>query len=390
VTWSLPIRPTRIREADQPPVHPSIEYALVGCVAAIGSLLCTPIARWIATRWGAVARPRDRDVHAVDTPRLGGLAILVAFALAILLAHALPTLRSTFTENTEVPGVLLGAVIICGIGVLDDRYELDSLTKFAGQVFAAGVMVIVGGVQLLTIYVPFGHTGITLDRNTSVQVTIVLVVLTINAVNFIDGLDGLAAGVTAIQGLAFFAYSYHLATLNYTEVAAAPTLLCAALVGSCAGFLPHNFAPARIFMGDSGSMLVGLILSAATITSVSNVDPQAFGSKATIPLYLPLVLPLAVLALPLGDLTLAVIRRLRRGQSPFAPDREHLHHRLMALGHSHRRTVLLLYFWSAVLAFGAVVMSVSNGPWLVISVVGALLAAGLLVTAIPRLRSVRT
>jgi UDP-GlcNAc:undecaprenyl-phosphate GlcNAc-1-phosphate transferase len=354
----------------------------VGCIAAIGCYLCTPVARLIATRWGAIAKPRDRDVHAVDTPRLGGVALFAGFAIAMLIAHALPTLRDTFRNGSEIEGVLWAGLIICALGVLDDRFELDSLTKFAGQVTAAGVMVIIGGVQLLRIYVPFGDVGtINLDRDVSVEITILLTVLVINAINFIDGLDGLAAGVTAIQGAAFFAYSYHLASLNYTQVAEAPTLLCAGLVGACVGFLPHNFAPARIFMGDSGSMLVGLILSAAAVTASSKADPQSFGKLVGALPLLPLLLPLAVLALPLGDLALAVIRRLGRGQSPFAPDREHLHHRLMKLGHSHR--------WTAVLAFGAVAIALNNGPWLVGSVMASLLAACVLITAVPRLRSSR-
>jgi len=367
-------------------VHPSLEYGLVGCIAAIGSYLCTPITRQVATRWGAVAKPRDRDVHAVDTPRLGGVALLAGFAAAMVIAHALPTLRSTFSNGAEITGVLWGGLIVCALGVLDDRYELDSLTKFAGQVTAAAVMSVVGGIQLLTVYLPWGHTGILLDRDASVELTILLTVLTINAINFIDGLDGLAAGVTAIQGVAFFAYSYHLAASGNTDIAAPPTLICAGLVGACVGFLPHNFSPARIFMGDSGSMLVGLMLSAAATTAVSKADPQALGRAGALPLYLPLILPLLVLALPFGDLILAVIRRLRRGQSPFAPDKEHLHHRLMELGHSHRRAVLLLYFWSAVLAFGAVAMAVTKGPWVVVTVVCGLLAAGLLATAVPRMQ----
>lgn len=362
----------------------------MGCIAAIGAYICTPLARLIATRWGAIARPRDRDVHAVDTPRMGGLALYAGFAIAMLVAHALPTLRDTFRNGTEIEGVLWAGLIICALGVLDDRYELDSLTKFAGQITAAGVMVIVGGVQLLRIYVPFGDIGtINLDRDASVEMTILLTVLVINAINFIDGLDGLAAGVTAIQGIAFFAYSYHLASLNYTGVAEAPILLCAGLIGACLGFLPHNFAPARIFMGDSGSMLVGLILAAAAITASSKADPQSFGRLVGALPLLPLILPLAVLALPLGDLALAVVRRVRRGQSPFAPDREHLHHRLMELGHSHRRTVLLLYVWTAVLAFGAVAIALNNGPWLVASIMASLLAGVVALTAVPRLRAAR-
>jgi UDP-GlcNAc:undecaprenyl-phosphate GlcNAc-1-phosphate transferase len=371
-------------------MHPSLEYALVGLIAALGTFLCTPLARQIATRWGAMAKPRDRDVHAVDTPRLGGLALFAGFATAMLVAHALPTLQSTFRNGNEISGVLWGGLILAGLGILDDRYELDSLTKLAGQVTAAAVMSIVGGIQLLYVYVPWGDIGtIPLDRDVSVEVTIVLTVLTINAINFIDGLDGLAAGVIAIQGLAFFGYSYHLAVVGNTDIALAPTLICAGFVGACVGFLPHNFAPARIFMGDSGSMPLGMLLAAGATTASSQADPQSLGIKGALPLYLPLILPLAVLALPLFDLLLAVVRRLARGKSPFAPDKEHLHHRLMELGHSHRRAVLLMYFWSAVLAFGAVAMSFGNGPWLVLAVVAPLLTAALLITAIPRLRSAR-
>jgi UDP-GlcNAc:undecaprenyl-phosphate/decaprenyl-phosphate GlcNAc-1-phosphate transferase len=172
-------------------------------------------------------------------------------------------------------------------------------------------------------------------------------------------------------------------------VANTPTLLTAALTGACIGFLPHNFSPARIFMGDSGSMLVGLVLSASATTATTSADPQSFGRLlGSLPLLLPF-LPIAVLAIPFVDLLLAIVRRVRRGQSPFAPDKEHLHHRMLEIGHTHRRAVLLLYFWSAVLAFGAVAMAVSSGPWLVLAVAAALFAGGILAAAIPRLRSAR-
>lgn len=213
--------------------HPSLEYGLVFLIAATGSFLLTPIARRIALRWGAVASPRDRDVHSVDTPRLGGLALLGGFAVTMLVAHELPTLHRTFQNGSEITGVLLASSLLCALGVLDDRYELDSLTKLAGQVTAAGVMVLVGGVQLLLISLPWTTTGtISLGPDLGVPVTILLTVLAINAANFIDGLDGLAAGVTAISALAFFAFSYHLAsvTSNY-DIAAAPILLAAGQIG---------------------------------------------------------------------------------------------------------------------------------------------------------------
>ncbi|HEX9230853.1 MAG TPA: MraY family glycosyltransferase [Jatrophihabitantaceae bacterium] len=366
-------------------MHPSLEYALICCVAAAGSYLLTPIARRLAISWGAVARPRDRDVHAVATPRLGGLALFAGFAMAIVLAHQLPTLRATFA-NWDIDWVLVAGAIICAIGVLDDKYELDSVTKLAGQVVATGVMVTKGGVQLSAVYLP-GAGTVSLGRDVAIPVTILLTVLTINAMNFIDGLDGLAAGVTAIGAVAFFAFAYHLASVNYIDVANTPTLLTAALAGTCIGFLPHNFSPARIFMGDSGSMLVGLVLSAAGTTAATGADPQSFGHLlGALPLALPL-LPIAVLAVPFVDLVLAIIRRVRRGQSPFAPDKEHLHHRMLEIGHTHRRAVLLLYFWSALLAFGGVALSITRGPWRVISILGGLAAVGMLMSLVPRMRA---
>ncbi len=369
--------------------HPSLEYALVFLLAATGSFLLTPIARRIALRWGAVAHPRDRDVHAVDTPRLGGLALLGGLAGSMLFADQLPTLHRVFTNGNEVGGVLMAGVILCALGVLDDKYELDSLTKLAGQITAAGVMVLFGGVQLLFISLPFterNHTWI-VGPDIGVPLTILLTVLAINAVNFIDGLDGLAAGVTGIAALAFFAFSYHLAQVSSSyDVALAPTLLAAALAGTCFGFLPHNFSPARIFMGDSGSMLVGLVLSAVAVGVSSNSDPLQLGGYSSLPLALCLLIPFSVMALPLADLALAVLRRLSHRRSPFAPDKEHLHHRLMRIGHSHREAVLVLYYWSALLAFGGVAASFARGLWLVISIVGSLVLFGLLISAMPRLR----
>jgi len=348
------------------------------------------LARRIAIWWGAVARPRDRDVHAVATPRLGGVALLLGLALALFVAARLPALSGAFSSGPEMPWVLIAGAIICFVGVLDDRYELDSLTKLAGQVLATGLMVTLGGVQLVDIYLPWGDSGtVSLGRDLAIPVTILLTVLTINAVNFIDGLDGLAAGVTAIAAGAFFVFSYHLARAGYLDVAAVPTLLTAALAGTCIGFLPHNFSPARIFMGDSGSMLVGLMLSAAATTATTGTDPQAFGNAfGSLPLALPLLIPIAVLAIPFVDLLLALVRRMARGQSPFAPDKRHLHHRLLQFGHSHRRAVLLLYFWSALLAFGGAALSIFQVA-LVLAVMASVAVVGVLFSVVPGLRQRR-
>jgi UDP-GlcNAc:undecaprenyl-phosphate GlcNAc-1-phosphate transferase len=366
--------------------HPSLEYALVGCVAAGATFVATPIARRIAVAWGAVARPRDRDVHAVATPRMGGVALLVGLAMSFFVAARLPSLSRAFSNGPEMAWIVGAGAIICAIGVLDDRYELDSLTKLAGQVLATGLMVTMGGVQLADFYLPGGSGTVSLGRDLAIPVTILLTVLTINAVNFIDGLDGLAAGVCAIGAGAFFVFSYHLARSGFLDVAAAPTLLTAALAGTCLGFLPHNFSPARIFMGDSGSMLVGLLLSAAAVTATTNADPQAFVGVGSLPLALPLLIPVAVLAVPFVDLLLAVLRRVARGSSPFAPDKQHLHHRLLELGHSHRRAVLLLYFWSALLALGGVALSIYKGPWVVVVMI-VVAVVGAVASIVPGLRN---
>jgi UDP-GlcNAc:undecaprenyl-phosphate GlcNAc-1-phosphate transferase len=366
--------------------HPSLEYLLVGCVAAAVTFLLTPVARRIAIRSKALAMPRDRDVHAVATPRMGGVALFVGFSLALFVASRLPSLHRSFENGPDMFWVVFSAALICLVGIIDDKYELDSLTKLAGQVLACGLMVTRGGVQLALI--PLGDTTVSLGRDLAIPVTILLAVVTINAMNFIDGLDGLAAGVTVIAATAFFVFSYHLAQDGFTDVSASPTLLAAALAGACAGFLPHNFWPARIFMGDSGSMVVGLILSAAATSATTSADPQAFnGALGSLPLALPLLIPLAVLALPFVDLLLAVVRRVAKGRSPFAPDKQHLHHRLHELGHSHRRAVLLLYFWSALLAFAGVGLSYDRGKWVVIGTLCSLAAIGVLASVVPGLRT---
>lgn len=193
--------------------------------------------------------------------------------------------------------------------------------------------------------------------------------------------------ISAIAALAFFAYSYHLGLVGYDDVASAPALITAVLAGACLGFLPHNFSPARIFMGDSGSMLVGLMLSAAAVSATGQADPQTFDSAASLlPLALPLLVPVAVLFIPFADLVMAVVRRTRRGQSPFSPDKMHLHHRLLSIGHSHRRAVLIMYFWAALLSFGAIALSITGGTAEVLVVIGSLLAVGVVVVLSPRAR----
>ena len=342
-------------------------------VAAAVTYLLTPPVRLLAIRAKAMAEVRDRDIHSQPTPRWGGLAMYGGLLAGLLVASQLPGMSVVFDTSRQPLAILVGSTLIVALGLLDDRFGLDAPTKFVGQVLAAGSMAFLG-IQM--VWLPIGGTFV-LDPLTSVLLTVLFVVLTINAVNFVDGLDGLAAGIVGIAALAFFAYAFLLSVEFGFDRATLAALLCALLAGICVGFLPHNINPARLFMGDTGSMLIGLLLAASAITLSGRVDPSAVRAELLFPAILPLLLPLAVIAVPLIDVSLAVIRRTRRGRSPFAPDKEHLHHRLIELGHSQRRAVGLMYAWTALIAFSAV--SVALVPLVVSAVFFLIGLAGLVV-----------
>jgi UDP-GlcNAc:undecaprenyl-phosphate GlcNAc-1-phosphate transferase len=307
----------------------------------------------------------------------------------MLLAHQLPVLRRGFEYTFDPMAVLIGGGVIVLIGMLDDRYELDSLTKLAGQTTCAGILVLFG-LQWIMVWVPWGAADglgarLVLDQNQGALVTVLLVVTMVNAMNFVDGLDGLAAGIGLISASATCAFSLHLLDESGGDVNNyAPALIAATLAGACLGFLPHNFQPAKIFMGDSGSMLIGLMMAAAT-TSASGRVVNPDGSE-TIALLSPLLVVAAVLFVPLLDLLMAIVRRTRKGLSPFHADKMHLHHRLLEIGHSQRRAVLLIYLWAGVLAFGAVALTLFD-VFAVAWGVGFGLLIALVVSAVPRLRS---
>ena len=254
--------------------------------------------------------------------------------------------------------------------MLDDLIELDALTKLGGQILAAGFLVL-NDVRLWSLKLP-GVGQFVLDPSQGALLTMLLVVGTMNAVNFVDGLDGLAGGVVLIGSVAFFLFSYQLADANGYTLAITAAMLCAAMGGACAGFLPHNFFPARIFMGDSGSMLLGLVLSGSALTLTGQFADvsveQGGGTDGSIVMLLPILLPISILIVPLADLVLAVVRRTRRGQAFYQPDKEHLHHRLLEIGHSQRRAVLIMWLWAGLIAFGAVLVSLYSGmlTWVVL------------------------
>ena len=361
------------------------EYALTFVIAAAVTYLLVPLVRRLAISFGAAPAVRDRDVHTEPIPRLGGLAIYGGFAAALLISAQLPHLQNVFVADTWL-GLLLAGGLITIIGVIDDRWGMDALSKLAGQIAAAGILVW-QGVQLL--WLPLPGTQLSLGPWLGAMVSILLIVVTINAVNFADGLDGLAAGIVGISSLAFFAYYYVVAVEQGFVRQSYPAMIAIILAGACAGFLFHNFHPARVFMGDTGSMLLGLLLTSITITVTGQFDAntarEEFNSSGLV-VFLPIALPLLVIALPLADLVLAVLRRTLAGKSPFAPDRGHLHHRLLDMGHSHTRAVLLMYLWAGIVAFAAVSLSIFDSAFIVltVTVLVATCAVGLIV--LPRLR----
>ena len=358
-------------------------YLAILVIAALVTYVATPVMRNLAFRVGAVTTARERDVHKVPTARLGGVAIYLGLVAAIVVASRVPFLGSVFEVSGAAWAVLGGAGLVCLLGVIDDIYDLDWMAKLAGQVFAAWILAW-GGVQLVTVPI----AGLTIASSPlSLAATMLSVVIAINAVNFVDGLDGLAAGMIAIGASALLVYTYVLARdASPGDYSSLATLILAALVGACLGFLPHNVHPARIFMGDSGAMVLGLTMAAASIIVTGQVDPEIVKQRgALVPAFVPIILPIMVVAVPLADMALAVIRRTIRGESPWAADAHHLHHRLLRFGHSHRWAVAVLYIWTAVLSFGTMSLVFMGVRGAVILLASGILIASL-ITFSPKFR----
>lgn len=325
-------------------------YIFIAAIAGGATYLLTPLIRHVAIQVGAVGEIRKRDVHTVPTPRMGGVAMMLGFAVALCFASSTPWISGLFLNSRQPWIILLGGFLICGLGVCDDIWDLDWMLKMGGQLLIA-VFVSWQGVQIVSL--PWGRSLITASPSLSMAVTAFLIVASINAVNFVDGLDGLAAGIVAIGGIAFAIYSYILARTqpSYSSLS---ILIDVILVGICVGFLMHNWHPAKIFMGDSGSMLLGYLLTCASIILTGHFDPATMGTASYLPVFMPILLPILVLFIPVLDMVLAIVRRLAHGESPAHPDRMHLHHRMIRIGHSVRSAVLILWGWAAVVAFGSI------------------------------------
>jgi len=368
------------------------EYALVLLVTAAVTYLLTPLVRRVAVVTKAMHAPRARDTHTRATPLLGGLAMYGGLVAGLLVATRLSYLQDPFstTGSKAEAGLLLAGGLIVVMGFADDRWGLNAISKLAGQVAVGGIVVWSG--QALP-WLPMPGGGVfSLEPDLSVTLTILLVVVTINAINFIDGLDGLAAGIVAVAALSFLVYSYALNRTIGTTSQSLPAVASALLAGMCLGFLPHNFYPARIFMGDAGAMLLGLLLAYGPISSTGSLDSTLLVNYSQAhpldryPTFLPLLVPAAIFVIPYADLMFAVIRRTRAGKPLMSADRQHLHHRLLNIGHSYRQSVLIMYLWAALFSVTVVSLSIVRIPSVVFAVATLVAVLALLPATMPRLR----
>jgi UDP-GlcNAc:undecaprenyl-phosphate GlcNAc-1-phosphate transferase len=355
-------------------------YLLVFAVSAAVTFLTTPLVRQIALRIGWIDRPSDRKVHPTPTPTVGGLAIHLGVLAGLVAARFLPFLRGLYDTTSDLDAAAIAGTVIVMLGVVDDTRGVSAIGKLAGQVLVAGIVVLLG-VQLVYFYFP-GQGVLSNPPDVAVPLTIVWILVVVNAVNLIDGLDGLAAGMVAIAASAFFIYMAWPAPGAEVE-ATTTAVLSAIAAGAAIGFLPWNFHPAKIFMGDSGALLLGLVMAVATIAGVGrDIEGPQPGDLAVIAI--PIAVPLLVLAVPLLDVALAIVRRMRRGIGISHADKEHIHHRLLDIGHSHRQAVLLMYLWAVLISGCALAVAFIDGGTLETVVVGGAVAV-LVATVLPRL-----
>jgi len=321
-------------------------YGVVLVIVTAMTFVGIPVVRRIAVRVGAVVKPDERRVHERPTPTLGGVAMLAGFLVGMLVAWRMHAFDSIFDGNTEPLGLVIAAVLMLAVGAIDDLREVSPPAKVAGIVLSASVLVI-SGISLLSLRIPFVGTFI-LDPNWSYLLSVLWVLGMTNAINIIDGLDGLAAGIVAIAAGSFAAYGHKLLTSGLISTDNPSVLIAVIVVGLCLGFLPHNFHPARIFMGDGGALLLGVLMAASTML-VGGQSDESFSGQ-TYFFFAPLFIPLFILGVPILDTAFAIVRRARHRSGVATADKDHLHHRLMRLGHGQRRSVVILWLWTALLS----------------------------------------
>jgi UDP-GlcNAc:undecaprenyl-phosphate GlcNAc-1-phosphate transferase len=330
---------------------------IVGLVAAFTTWACTFVVRRLAVRFSIIVIPDDRRVHERPTATVGGAAMFLGLLAAMVVASQLPGLGTLFRGSSEPIGLVLGASVIFAVGMADDLREMSPPAKMSGQILA-GTILYLFGINMLFFRLPFAGTTVVLSADLIPVLTVLWVVGMANAVNLVDGLDGLAAGIVGIASLAFFFYSHELVQRGTIGPESSGPLFSVVIIGLCVGFLPHNFHPARIFMGDAGAMLLGLLMAASTMSVVgqTNID---FNGR-TYFFFAPLVIPFFILGIPMLDTAFAIIRRAGRHTNLAEADKNHLHHRLMRLGHGQTRSVLILWTWTALLSGLVLYPSLAN------------------------------
>lgn len=322
------------------------DYGIVLLVAFGVTGAVTPVVRRVAVAHGWVIPPDPRKVHDRPLPQLGGTAMVIGFLVAFGVARIMGSFSSMFSGTTVPLGVILGVVIIWLVGTLDDFREVSPPAKTAGTVLAASALYLLG-VGMVFFKLPFAGI-VVLSPDLAPLITALWVFGMSQAVNLIDGLDGLAAGIVAIAAGAFFLYGHKLAAAGVVKPDNPSPLLAIIALGLCLGFLPHNFHPARIIMGDGGALMLGLLMAASTMLVGGQTDDPFSGR--TYFFYAPLFLPLFILGVPIVDTAFALVRRATRRSGVTTADKGHLHHRLMRLGHGHRRSVLILWAWTGLLS----------------------------------------
>jgi UDP-GlcNAc:undecaprenyl-phosphate GlcNAc-1-phosphate transferase len=323
-----------------------LDYLAVLAVAAVATFVLTFPTRWLMWRWGATVQPSERRIHTRVIPTIGGAAMVVGFLIAMGVASQLRLFHNVFQDSSEPLGVVLAALVIFAVGVVDDVREVSAPAKAAGMVLAATVLYYFG-VTMFFFKVPFAGT-IVLSNSITPLLTVLWVLGMANAINFIDGLDGLAAGIVAIGAGAFCVYSVHLVDLGVLSRDNLGPLVAALACGVCLGFLPHNFHPAKIIMGDAGALFLGLLM--AVSTSVVGGRTATVVNGQTFFFFAPLFIPFLILGVPILDTAFAIVRRTLKGSLVAEADLDHLHHRLVRLGHGHRRSVFILWAWTALLS----------------------------------------
>ncbi|MFN8021965.1 MAG: MraY family glycosyltransferase [Acidimicrobiales bacterium] len=364
-------------------------YLIIGAVAAVVTFVATPLVKWLATRIGWVYEPNERTVHTVPLPDVGGIALFVGFVVAFALSRLMDGFDPLFARNSEPLGVLAAASVMFLVGLVDDVRDISAPAKVAGTV-VAGAMLVNFGVTMFLFRLPF--LGVTYLGNDWVPLVTVLWILGMSqAINLIDGLDGLAAGIVAIGAFSFFLYSQHLSDQGLLLEPNIGPLIAIITVGVCIGFLPHNFNPARIFMGDSGALFLGLMMAVSTSVVGGREAPgQVEESAGQAYFFLaPLFIPLFILGVPILDTLWAIIRRARSGRGLATADKGHLHHRLMEMGHGQRRSVLILWGWTALLSAFVLYPVITGSGVSYIPVGAAMLGLALYTVLHPQIRQRR-